>query len=190
MDLLLYLPIFTVVLIVTARIIEVGTKRQTIPGKTREKTTLRLFILTEMVMLFGSIIEYAWREYPFSWGLLAGGVVCALFSFWIRRQAIAELGKFWSLHIEIRDNHELIQGGPFRWVRHPAYFSMILEVASMGIILHAFYMLAAVPLFFLPVLFFRLKTEEAALIEKFGDKYREYQRRTPAILPFKFHFKR
>ena len=180
------LPVFAVAVIVAARIIEVRTKRRIIEGKKKETTTLRLFIVTEMGMVIGSLTEYARRGYPVSWGLVAGGLLCALCSFWIRRRAIAELGKFWSLHIEIRDNHELIRSGPFRWVRHPAYFSMILEVASIGIILHAFYMLAAIPVFFLPVLFLRLTFEEKALIEKFGEVYRQYRRETPALLPYKF----
>ena len=185
MDFYFYLTIGMALLVAAARIVEVRTKRNIIAGKTKAKITLCLLVLAELALLIGSIIEFIKRGHPFSWELLLAGCACALLSFWIRRLAIAELGKFWSLHIEIRDSHELIQSGPFRWVRHPAYLSMILEVASFAIILHAFYMLAAIPLFFLPVLMIRLKTEEVALIEKFGSAYREYQKRTPAIFPYK-----
>ena len=61
----------------------------------------------------------------------------AVFSFWLRARAIAALGRFWSLHVEIRENHEFVKTGPFRWMRHPVYFSMILELASICLILHA-----------------------------------------------------
>ena len=167
------------------RILEVRKKRATVHGKVSETFTLRLFVLAEAAMLIGSIVEYILRGYPFSWPLLLAGVVCSAFSFCLRHAAISALGRFWSLHVEIRENHELVRSGPFRWVRHPAYASMILEVTSFGLILHAFYMLLLIPVIFLPVVLIRLKTEETALLEKFGDAYREYQRSTPAILPLK-----
>src|SRR5262249_48704256 len=109
-----------------------------------------------------------------------------LASFYLRRRAIAALGKFWSLHVEIRDTHQFVQSGPFRFMRHPTYFSMMLELLSVGLLLQAFYMLAFIPFLYFPVLLFRLKLEESALIEKFGDAYGDYQRRVPAIFPVRW----
>jgi protein-S-isoprenylcysteine O-methyltransferase Ste14 len=131
------------------------------------------------------VIEFFLRGKVFHWHWLLLGVICSIFSFWLRRQAIAALGKFWSLHVEIRENHEFVQSGPFRWVRHPAYFSMILELVGLTVILNAFYTLLIVPFIFIPVLLMRLRIEEAALIEKFGEAYKEYRKRTPALFPYK-----
>jgi protein-S-isoprenylcysteine O-methyltransferase Ste14 len=97
--------------------------------------------------------------------------------------AIAALGKFWSLHVEIRENHEFIQTGPFRWVRHPTYLSMILELLALALICNAFFTLLLIPLFFLPVLIMRIRIEEVALVEKFGDAYRNFQRTKSAVIP-------
>ena len=118
--------------------------------------------------------------------MLVLGWLCALGSFYIRRQAIAALGRFWSLHVEIRQHHQLVQIGPFRWLRHPTYFSMILELLSGALMFNARYSLLIVPLLFIPALLLRLRLEEAALIEKFGDAYRAYQKSTPAIIPYKW----
>ena len=63
---------------------------------------------------------------------------------------------------------------------------MILELASVGLILDAPGALLVVSLLFVPALVMRLQLEEAALVEKFGDAYRIYQRTTPALLPYKF----
>ena len=65
--------------------------------------------------------------------------------FRLRWAAIAALGKFWSLHVEMRENHEFVQSGPFRFMRHPTYFSMILETAALGLICSAWWMLAVIP---------------------------------------------
>ena len=45
-------------------------------------------------------------------------------------------------------------------------------------------MLAVIPLAFVPAMFLRLRLEEPALVEKFGDAYREYQRTTSAFVPW------
>lgn len=179
-------PIASVVLIYLCRMVELKAKRKTIAGPVKESLTFRLFMLAGTVMLFGSITEFLVRGHKWGGLTFVAGWVCALFSFVLRRKAIAALGQFWSLHVEIRENHEFVKSGPFRWVRHPTYFSMILELLSAGLILNAYFTLAIVAVIFVPALLRRLKLEEAALVEKFGAAYREYQSRTPAVFPYKW----
>jgi protein-S-isoprenylcysteine O-methyltransferase Ste14 len=176
-------PIISAVAITVARMLEIAAKRDTIAGPVREKLSLQLFLVVGMIMFFGSIAEFLWEKPAFSWPLFAAGWACGLASFYIRRRAIAALGKFWSLHVEIRDNHQFVQSGPFRFVRHPTYFSMILELLAIGLLLKAVIMLIIIPALFFPVLLWRIKTEEVALVEKFGDAYRKYQADVPALLP-------
>ena len=180
------LPIASVVLIYLVRLAELGTKRDTIPGPVRERLTLRLFMLAGTLMVAGSVVEFFVRQMSLNWWTFTAGWLCALASLVIRRKAIAALGKFWSLHVEIRENHQFVQTGPFRWVRHPTYFSMILELLGLGLIMNAAYTLVVVGVIFVPTLAFRLKCEEAALVEKFGDAYQSYQRNTPALFPCKW----
>ena len=188
---LYYVPIATAALAYLVRLAEVGRKRDTVQGKVRENLTLQLFILIGTLMTFGSIAEYILRylrggEQFFLGTLVAAGVVCAIVSFKLRWAAIAALGKFWSLHVEIRDNHEFVQRGPFRFIRHPTYFSMVLELAAFGLICSAWWMLLVIPVAFIPALILRLRLEEPALVNKFGDTYRDYQRRVPMLIPYKW----
>lgn len=179
------IPIVAAVLIYTFRVIELATRRQLVAGSIRENLTLRLFIGLGTVMLLGSVSEYVFLHKAAVWPLLGAGAVVALFSFWLRRRAIAALGRFWSLHVEIRGNHELVREGPFRWVRHPAYLSMILEILSIGLILQSWGTMLLVYALFLPTLFLRIRIEEAALVEKFGQSYLDFQRETPALFPLR-----
>jgi len=180
------LPLVSVVAIYVIRLVELGTKRALIAGKIRENLTLRLFLLAGTIIFACSILEFLWLRPSLRWGPFIVGWVCGIASFSIRRRAIAALGRFWSLHVEIRDNHEFVQSGPFRWVRHPAYFSMILELLALTLICNAFFALILIPLFFVPVLMLRIRIEEVALVEKFGDAYREFQRTKPALIPWKW----
>jgi len=70
-------------------------------------------------------------------------------------------------------------------MRHPTYFSMILELSAAALILQAPATFAVVALLFVPALAERVRLEEAALVEKFGEAYRVYQRSTPAVIPWK-----
>jgi len=183
-QLVLIVPIASAVAIYWARIRELKTIRNTVKGEVRENLTLRLFIAVGSLMLVGSVAEQVWFRRPLSVPLLVGGWLVALSSFWLRRRAIRELGKMWSLHVEIREQHQLVVSGPYRWVRHPAYTSMVLELASFGLLLQSFYTSVLVLLLFVPTLVLRIKIEEAALREQVAG-YSEYQRSTPALLPYK-----
>lgn len=134
-------------------------------------------------MLLGSLAEFSLHYRQWDWRIYSAGMACAALSVFIRRRCIRALGQFWSLHNEIRDSHKLVVVGPFRWVRHPTYLSMILELLAGALVLNAPRTLAFVAVLFLPTLWVRIKTEEAALVEKFGEEYRAYQRSTPALIP-------
>ena len=176
-------PLASVSAIYVVRLIELGRKRDLVAGKICENLTLPLFFVVGTVIFAASMCEFYFRASRLWWPAFVAGWVCAIASFAIRRMAIATLGRFWSLHVEIRENHEFIQTGPFRWVRHPTYLSMILELLALALICNAFFTLLLIPLFFLPVLIMRIRIEEVALVEKFGDAYRNFQRTKSAVIP-------
>lgn len=180
---LFLLPILSDLAITGARLLELGTRRNLIAGVIRENLTLRLFLCAGMLVLGSSIAEYVLSGRGVSWPLFATGWAVALFSFFLRRKAIAALGRFWSLHVEIRENHEFVRSGPFRFVRHPAYLSMIMELLALALICNARFSFLLVIVAFVPVLIMRVRLEETALIEKFGSAYQEYRRTTPALIP-------
>ena len=183
---LYFLPILLTIAASFGRVLEMKRKRDVVSGKVRENFTFQLFVIVGAVMAAGSIVEYIVRGGGFSWISLAAGILCSAASFKLRWAAIAALGRFWSLHVEIRDNHEFVQTGPFRFIRHPTYFSMVLELISFPLFCSAWFMLLIVPIAYIPALILRLRLEEPALVEKFGDAYRAYQRRVPMLIPYKW----
>ncbi len=81
-----------------------------------------------------------------------------------------------------RDTHCLITHGPYRFVRHPLYSLGILLYASLALTIGSWLLAAAAAAGFTLALV-RLPKEESALVERFGDAYRDYQRRTPRFIP-------
>ena len=71
------LPIASVLLIYLARMVEVGTKRETVPGPVRERLTLRLFIAAGTLMVAGAILESFVNRRSLNVWTFGGGWVCA-----------------------------------------------------------------------------------------------------------------
>ena len=176
-------PLAAVGVIYLARMSEVFAKREVVAGKRFESVTFRLFMLCGILIVAGGIAEFLLRHSVLWWPTFVAGVACSLASFAIRRAAIRSLGKFWSLHVEMREGHEFVTSGPFAYARHPVYFSMILELLGIGLIVNAWITLAIVFAIFTPTLFARVRIEERALLAQFGDAYKKYMQRTPAIIP-------
>ena len=183
MDAAHLIPIAAVAAVYLARMAEVFTKRATVAGRKREGVTFQLFMLCGILSVAGGITEFVLRHSVIFWPAFAVGVVCSLASFAIRRAAIRALGKFWSLPVEMREGHEFVCTGPFAYARHPVYFSMILELLGICLLVNAWITLAVVFAIFTPTMIVRVRIEERALIEQFGDAYAKYMQSTPAIIP-------
>ena len=115
---------------------------------------------------------------------VAGVVVVAAglgFSVWARRW----LGRNWSGVVTVKQDHELIRGGPYAHVRHPIYTGILLGFAGSALARDEWRGVLAVAIAWL-ALWRKLKLEERWMIEQFGDAYREYQARVPALVPNPF----
>lgn len=84
--------------------------------------------------------------------------------------------------VQTRQKAQLVVRGPYRWIRHPLYsFGGLFFVGLLLMTANAFILALAAITFTL--LFLRTPTEEAHLVEKFGDAYREYMTRTARFIP-------
>jgi protein-S-isoprenylcysteine O-methyltransferase Ste14 len=84
--------------------------------------------------------------------------------------------------VESREKHELVTSGPYRWVRHPLYTIGTSFFVSLSLgAANRFVALASLSV--LVILIARLPKEEEKLIERFGDEYRKYIKRTGRLLP-------
>ena len=182
-DLAHLLPPAAALAVFLTRMSEVFAKREVVAGKRFESVTFRLFMLCGILIVVGGITEFQLRHSVLWWPTFVVGVICSLASFAIRRAAIRSLGKFWSLHVEMREGHEFVSSGPFAYARHPVYFSMILELLGIGLLVNAWITLGVVFAIFTPTLIARVRIEERALLAQFGDAYARYMQSTPAIIP-------
>lgn len=81
-----------------------------------------------------------------------------------------------------RKEHKLSTRGPYRWVRHPLYTIGSSFYISLGLMADNWFITFMGVLAFITMAI-RTPKEEANLIEKFGDEYRQYMKRTGRFFP-------
>jgi len=106
------------------------------------------------------------------------GVVTGSLLIWTMRT----LGKNLTDTVVTRKNHELVTGGPYRFVRHPFYCAFILAVFANSTVAANWFILLTGGLAWL-VIVFRTNKEEENLIARFGVEYRGYMERTGRFFP-------
>ena len=102
---------------------------------------------------------------------------------WARRTLGRNWGISTSLQVKLLDDHQLIQTGPYAYVRHPMYFGWWSSMLGLTLLYPVY---AVLLMFFFSMISFsnRARREEAALAGKFGETWVEYRKRTKFIIPF------
>src|SRR5688572_20915917 len=106
------------------------------------------------------------------------GVLCTLGIYWL----FSSIGSGISPTSATRQQHVLSAKGPYRWVRHPLYTIGSSMFISFGMMADNWFIALLGILAFIGMAI-RTPKEEANLIEKFGDEYREYMKTTGRFLP-------
>ncbi|MFB6319028.1 methyltransferase family protein [Saccharicrinis sp. FJH54] len=93
------------------------------------------------------------------------------------------IGKNWSLSVQKKENHELIQKGIYKFIRHPIYTGLLLLFTGNMLIVGDYRGIIAVLIVLISFLI-KIKKEEKILTEIFGNQYSDYKSNTKALLPF------
>jgi protein-S-isoprenylcysteine O-methyltransferase Ste14 len=101
-----------------------------------------------------------------------------LLAIWARRH----LGRNWSGRITIKVDHELVQSGPYRWIRHPIYTALLAMYAGTALVSGEWHALLG---FALAAFAYwrKIRMEEANLAVAFGAAWGDYRRSTGSLLP-------
>ena len=148
-------------------------------------------VLLSVVWPFGVFFApnyaYHWPAFPDladSWVVQIVGVALSIASGVLFSAAARTLGRQMTPVIQVRKNHELIQVGPFRYIRHPVYTAIVMLAVGQSL----FYL--SLPVGLLALLLAGLATYRARLEENllkspnaFGAAYVEYMNRTGRFLP-------
>jgi protein-S-isoprenylcysteine O-methyltransferase Ste14 len=155
--------------------------------KKRETLWERVQHLVPLILGFWLLFERNWKwlnlrlvpDTPAAWwpGLVLTAVGVAI-SIWAR----VSLGANWSGVVTLKDNHELIRKGLYRWIRHPIYTGILLGMIGTAMIKgHLRGWLGF--LIVLAAYYFKARREEGFLRQEFGEGFEEHARHTGMFFP-------
>jgi protein-S-isoprenylcysteine O-methyltransferase Ste14 len=162
------------------------TEASIAPKREKQMTLLMFFALAVpgMMWLFTGWLSFGQLALPD--GIRIAGFVIGIWSIWWFYRIHRTLGDNWSPILEIRREHTLVTDGPYRYVRHPMYTDMLLWLVSFALVtanwFYALSILAGLSIMFTV----RIPDEERLMLDRFGDSYRAYMKRTKRLIPYIF----
>jgi protein-S-isoprenylcysteine O-methyltransferase Ste14 len=123
-------------------------------------------------------------EYAFSplQGIL--GVLLMAGALILFRVTHKQLGRNWSVTLDTRKTHKLVDTGIYAHVRHPMYSAFWLLALAQAALLPNWFAGLAGPVAWSTLFFLRVGREEKLMIDTFGEQYRRYMERTKRVLPW------
>ena len=114
-------------------------------------------------LLGGATLEPILLDRPFAPARYVGGVAALLLAAALRLWVIRTLGRRWTTRVIVLPGRPLCADGPYRYLRHPNYLAVVIEVAALPIAVGAFATAAIASLLNAALLVVRIRVEEAAL---------------------------
>jgi protein-S-isoprenylcysteine O-methyltransferase Ste14 len=117
------------------------------------------------------------------WLIAAASIALAAASVGLVIWAARCLGKQWSLGAQLVESHDLIEDGPYRFVRNPIYSGMFGMLIATGMAVANWSALLLAVFVFAWGTWIRIRVEERLLRDAFREKFEDYARRVPALIP-------
>jgi protein-S-isoprenylcysteine O-methyltransferase Ste14 len=159
------------------------------PTKTSESIWSRqlhlILVNGALLLLVFPVPGLTQRFLPANYILSAAGLLIQaafiLLAVWARRH----LGSNWSGEVRIAADHQLVRSGPYRFIRHPIYTAVLGMYCGTALVSGQIH--APIALILVSLAYWRkIRLEEQALGETFGDEFDAYRRDTWALVPLLF----
>jgi protein-S-isoprenylcysteine O-methyltransferase Ste14 len=166
-----------------------GRRSSAVPVVTSRRGALELVLLTiawiaffvPLLWIATSILAFA--DYPLRLAPFVIGSLCLVLGLWLFHRSHADLGTNWSITLELRDRHQLVTHGVYRWSRHPMYLALLVYSLGQALVLPNWLAGPSYGAAMLLLIALRLRPEEHMLREKFGKDYEAYMATTKRLIP-------
>src|SRR4029077_13226753 len=156
----------------------------------RESRAQRLRYWVVLVVAFFLMVDDRRLPYPLNLDIIphvapiawAAAVLCVIglaFAVWAR----VTLGRNWSGVVTLKEGHELVERGPYRFVRHPIYTGILTMFFATALARGHLSGFVGTLLIFASF-WIKLRNEEKLMLQQFPERYADYRRRAKRIIPF------
>ena len=98
--------------------------------------------------------------------------------------AMWSLGKSYGIRMDLFEGHRLVTKGPYRLTRHPMYLGIVSFHFGATLAMESLALFVITILYVIPFTALRIRAEDRVLAEGFGDDFRAFAGRVPALVPF------
>lgn len=113
----------------------------------------------------------------------AVGLVIIWLGLALRCWAVRTLGRFFRLVVVVQADHTIVNTGPYRILRHPAYTGSLLSIIGFGAALASWATIFATVLIPIFGFIYRISVEERTLQRELGEPYQQYMQQTSRLIP-------
>ena len=153
--------------------------------KNADKNSIWAIFFLTIVSVGAPIFEWGqFHPESHSWLWTSVGIAFLVMGLSVRLWAIQVLGRFFTATVQVQPDQVLIQEGPYKRVRHPSYLGAYLVALGNAIFLQSWIGLLIAAVLMVVAYVWRIRVEEEALIDHFGDEYKEYRKSTRGLIPF------
>jgi protein-S-isoprenylcysteine O-methyltransferase len=149
------------------------TRRNRRGGRRAERSTLVLVVVCVVGAVAAGIQLANWSGGSVgsaAWPLFVLGLVLMCVGIAIRQWAVATLARFFTIDVRVQPGQTVVEGGPYRWVRHPSYTGLIVTFVGFGLALGNWASLAVLAVVPTAGLVYRIRFEERVLLEGLGGR--------------------
>ncbi len=112
------------------------------------------------------------------------GIVLIILGIILRQWSMAILGRYFSAVLGTQEGQQVIEKGPYKYIRHPSYTGALIIFIGLGLALQSGAAVLTLILLFSLAYGYRIHVEEKALISELGEPYIEYKKRTKRLIPY------
>jgi len=147
------------------------------------------FVLLASVVFFSALLVSLWefvavQGMAFRFNMLnITGLILFVIGVGIRFVGKRTLGKYYSYGLRLLPGHKLVTSGIYGYVRHPISLAVLVYDPGIPLIFSSLYGFL-ITLALIPLILYRVEIEERMLIQRFGEEYQAYMRRTKKLIPF------
>ncbi len=163
--------------------------RRTQVAERRDRIRDTILMTVSFVGLFAIPLNYTitsqprFAGYPFHAWQAWLGIVVLIGAMALFYRTHRDLGRAWSVTLEIREQHRLITHGIYARLRHPMYAAFWMWAVSQALLLPNWIAGFSGLVGFGTLFFARVGREERMMVETFGAEYRDYMKRTKRLVP-------
>ena len=145
------------------------------------------FAVTLLIVVAATVLTLAGiGRVPDEWLVAVIGLALMVVGIAIRYAAVRTLGAFYTRTLRVSAGHQVVDTGPYRFIRHPGYLGTILLLGGAAVATANWFAVAVGPVVVVAMYLYRIRAEEAMLHRSLGEAYGTYAARTSRLIPFVF----